>query len=100
MYGGGLDTVRVTSRIIDQLPTILLKIVAATSVFFLAMTLFPEIQRKAQDEIDKVIGPHRLPSLKDREQLPYIGALVKEVHRWRRIGPMGNDYSCNILMFY
>jgi cytochrome P450 len=53
------------------------------------MILFPDVQQKAQAEIDEVIGSHRLPSLKDREKLPYIVALVKEVHRWRPIGPMG-----------
>lgn len=40
------------------------------------MTLFPEVQKKAQEELDRVIGPDRLPEFKDRDQLPYINALV------------------------
>ncbi|KAG1779292.1 cytochrome P450 [Suillus placidus] len=50
--------------------------------FFLAMTLFPEVQKKAQAEIDAVVGPDRLPSFTDRASLPYIDALAKEVLRW------------------
>jgi cytochrome P450 len=53
------------------------------------MTLYPEIQRKAQEEIDRVIGIKRLPSIGDRESLPYVNAVVKEAFRWHPIGPMG-----------
>ena len=57
--------------------------------FFLAMTLFPEVQRKAQEEIDRVIGTDRLPTFEDREDLPYVDAVVKEVLRWHPVAPMG-----------
>lgn len=53
------------------------------------MTLFPEVQRRAQDEIDRVIGPNGLPGPDDRENLPYIEAIVKEVLRWHPVVPMG-----------
>ena len=56
-------------------------------VFFLAMVLFPESQRKAQDELDKVVGFDRLPEYEDKENLPYINALWKEVLRWHPIAP-------------
>jgi hypothetical protein len=49
------------------------------------MTLFPDIQRKAQDEIDRVIGSDRLPELADRHSLPYVSALLNEVYRWRPV---------------
>ena len=51
-------------------------------VFFLAMALYPEAQKKAQAELDRVIGPSRLPDFSDRDSLPYVHALVKEVLRW------------------
>lgn len=44
------------------------------------MTLFPEVQRKAQEEIDQVLGG-RLPAVADRGKLPYVDAIVKEVLR-------------------
>ncbi|KAJ5306504.1 hypothetical protein N7508_005519 [Penicillium antarcticum] len=35
--------------------------VCAVECFFLAMTLFPDIQRKAQEEIDQLLGSDQLP---------------------------------------
>ncbi|KAE8421317.1 cytochrome P450 [Aspergillus pseudocaelatus] len=45
--------------------------------------------RKAQEEIDRVLGPNKLPTFDDRHKLPYIDAMVKETLRWHPIGPMG-----------
>jgi len=57
--------------------------------FFLAMVQYPEVQRKAQAEIDAVIGPDRLPTYEDKASLPYVEALVREVHRWNPAVPGG-----------
>jgi hypothetical protein len=53
------------------------------------MTLFPDVQKKAQAEIDAVVGSDRFPSFTDRDSLPYTEALVKEVLRWNVVGPTG-----------
>ncbi|KAG6887642.1 hypothetical protein C0995_013798 [Termitomyces sp. Mi166 len=45
--------------------------VTSISQFLLAMTLHPEVMRKAQQEIDAVVGPDRLPNFGDRPSLPY-----------------------------
>ena len=45
------------------------------------MALHPEVQKKAQAEIDKVIGADHLPKLEDRPDLPYIECVMKEVLR-------------------
>lgn len=50
--------------------------------FILAMLKNPEVQRKAQEEIDSVVGNDRLPSFEDREQLPYVRAVCTEVLRY------------------
>lgn len=50
--------------------------------FVQAMVLFPGVQRKAQDEIDKVIGPDRLPEMDDLSNLQYIRGCMKETLRW------------------
>lgn len=47
----------------------------------LALVNFPEQQRVAQEEIDRVIGPNRTPSVTDIDDLPYVQALIKEVRR-------------------
>ncbi|KIK45782.1 hypothetical protein CY34DRAFT_77296 [Suillus luteus UH-Slu-Lm8-n1] len=72
LYAGGTDTT-----------------VSAIYSFFLAMTLFPDVQKRAQAEIDAVVGPGRLPSFADRDSLPYTEALVKEVLRWNVVLPTG-----------
>ncbi|KAH9937809.1 cytochrome P450 [Epithele typhae] len=56
--------------------------------FFMAMTLFPEVQKKAQAELMAVVGPHRLPEKEDAPSLPYVHALVKEFLRWRPAVPL------------
>ena len=61
--------------------------------FFVAMTLFPEVQRKAQVELDTIVGPSRLPDFTDRDKLPYINAIVKEILRWNNVGPLGIAHS-------
>jgi Cytochrome P450 len=56
--------------------------------FILAMVLYPEIQKKAQKELDAVVGTDRLPTFEDRAQLPYVSALCQEIQRWRPVLPM------------
>lgn len=46
-----------------------------------AMILFPEVQQKAQEELDKVVGPSRFPMWEDRSELPYIRGVVEETLR-------------------
>jgi len=55
----------------------------------MAMVLFPESQRRAQEEIDRVIGRKRLPTPEDLDNLPYMQAMIKESIRWRPIDPIG-----------
>ncbi|XP_044732290.1 probable cytochrome P450 303a1 [Chrysoperla carnea] len=45
---------------------------------FLYLLLNPDVQRKAQEEIDRVVGPDRMPQLSDRDQMPYMNAFVLE----------------------
>lgn len=51
---------------------------------------------KAQRTIDSVVGT-RPPTFKDRAQLPYVEALVKEVMRWRTAGPLGKPNLSRVL---
>ncbi|KAM6476095.1 cytochrome P450 [Trichoderma sp. SZMC 28011] len=73
MYGGGADTT-----------------VSTLSSLTLAIAIFPEVQERAQEEIDKLIGtnPTRFPELDDQEQLPYTSAIVKEALRWFPVVPV------------
>ncbi|KAG8796150.1 hypothetical protein FRC12_003741 [Ceratobasidium sp. 428] len=63
--------------------------VSSFMIFVLAMTLYPDVQQKAQAEIDQVIGSGRLPNMQDQESLPYINAIIQEVVRWQPVTPLG-----------
>ncbi|CAE6502788.1 unnamed protein product [Rhizoctonia solani] len=77
LYGGAMDTT--TSSIL---------------VFILAMIQNPDVQAKAQEEIDTVIGDYRLPEMEDQDSLPYVGRIIKEVFRWRPAAPLGVPHAC------
>jgi len=68
VYGGGADTSA-----------------AALKTFLAAMVLHPEVQVKAQSELDQVIGRDRPPTMDDRAVLPYCNAIVSEVLRWQPV---------------
>ncbi|KAH9854914.1 CyP450 monooxygenase [Lenzites betulinus] len=57
--------------------------------FFMAMTNYPDVQKKAQAELDEVVGANRLPDFADRPALPYVNAVVKECLRWHVVVPIG-----------
>ena len=53
------------------------------------MVLFPDVQRKAQAELDSILGGERLPTYRDRDSLPYVNALCTELVRWMPVTPLG-----------
>ncbi|KAN0088019.1 Cytochrome P450 [Tylopilus felleus] len=71
MYQGGADTANSVSY-----------------AFYLAMTLYPRVMKKAQQELDSVVGSSRLPTFADRPSLPYMEALFTELLRWHTPGPI------------
>ncbi|BCS04512.1 cytochrome P450 [Aspergillus luchuensis] len=76
LYGGGADTT-----------------VSALSCFFMAMALNPTVQKKAQEEIDRVVGTSRLPDLSDQNNLPYVNAVFQEVFRWHPVTPLSVTHA-------
>ncbi|KAJ7224753.1 cytochrome P450 [Mycena rebaudengoi] len=75
-YAGGADTT-----------------VSSLASFFLAMATCPDFQKKAQIEIDNVVGTHRLPEFEDRPFLPYVEAVYREVMRWKPVLPLGLPHA-------
>ena len=55
------------------------------------MVLYPEVQKKAQEELDSVIGNTRLPTIEDRSQLKYVEMVMQETFRWVPVTPVGED---------
>ena len=58
------------------------------------MVLYPEVQARAQAEIDSVIGEglERLPDWDDRASMPYINAVIRETLRWFPVVPLGQCF--------
>lgn len=48
----------------------------------MAMLTFPEVLKKAQEEVDRVVGCDRMPEFHDKEQLPYVTAVINETLRY------------------
>ncbi|KAG6381871.1 cytochrome P450 [Boletus reticuloceps] len=61
--------------------------------FTLAMVKNPRIWKRAQAEIDAVVGMDRLPEFEDRQYLPYVDAIIRESLRWKPIVPMGVPHA-------
>ena len=57
------------------------------------MASYPDVQKKAQAELDAVIGHDRLPTFADQDSLPYVSALAKECLRWRAVAPLGMPHT-------
>ncbi|CEL61552.1 O-methylsterigmatocystin oxidoreductase OS=Aspergillus parasiticus GN=ordA PE=3 SV=1 [Rhizoctonia solani AG-1 IB] len=58
------------------------------------MALYPRVQEKAQRELDMVLGSGVMPTIGDRDRLPYINNIVLEVLRWPPVLPTAIPHVC------
>ncbi|KAK7029428.1 hypothetical protein VNI00_014682 [Paramarasmius palmivorus] len=72
IYAGGADTT-----------------VSIMTAFFFLMARHPDIQKRAQEDIDRITNKQRMPNFGDQESLPYITAIIKEISRWAPTAPLG-----------
>jgi hypothetical protein len=68
--------------------------VSAVASFFLAAVVYPEFQRRAHEELDRVVGRERLPEFADKTELPYMEAVMRECFRWLPALPTGMYSTC------
>ncbi len=66
---------------------------STVSTLLLALTSHPAVLSRAQAEVDSVVGRSRWPTFADREKLPYVGALAREVCRWRPVAPLSVPHA-------
>ncbi|KAL7949186.1 cytochrome P450 [Trichoderma barbatum] len=103
-YCFGVDVLKLQSKrgLEDKLTLDILKAIIAVGsettssmmqsiVKVLAMN--PEAQKKAQEEMDRVVGPLRLPTWEDSADLPYLRALIKELHRYSPLFAIGLPHA-------
>jgi cytochrome P450 len=65
---------------------------AALNTAILYLCANPEVQRKAQAEIDNIVGTSRSPTFDDESSLPYTRAIVKETLRMRPVTSIGTPH--------
>ncbi|KAK7061235.1 cytochrome P450 [Favolaschia claudopus] len=69
---------------------------ATLMVSVMALAMHPEVVRKAQAELDAVVGLGSLPGFEHRSELPYCEAVVREIFRWRPITPVAIAHALNV----
>ncbi|PPQ92201.1 LOW QUALITY PROTEIN: hypothetical protein CVT25_008975 [Psilocybe cyanescens] len=96
LYAGGADTVCVLSAFHTRALNIDAT-VAFMTAFIAAMMMYPDVQVRAQKEVDDYFGNQEIPKPEDQMSLPFVDALIKEVLRWAPPAPLGN---CFFLIYY
>ncbi|KAF2450909.1 cytochrome P450 [Karstenula rhodostoma CBS 690.94] len=56
---------------------------------------YPDVQKRAQEELDRVVGRGRLPTLADEVKLPYCHAIIKEVERCHNPFWLGTPHTAS-----
>jgi cytochrome P450 len=66
---------------------------ATTVVFLIIFMYYPEVLKKAQEQVDEFIGRDRLPTFEDVPRMPYITAMIREAFRWHTVAPIAIPHS-------
>ena len=64
------------------------------------MAMSPTVQKKAQTELEEIVGPERLPTFEDYQELPYIRAIILECTRWLPVLPLGLPHRVIVDDYY
>lgn len=59
----------------------------------LILVKYPEMQKRLQQEVDKVVDRSHLPSIEDQVQLPFVMAFIYEVMRYSSFVPLTIPHS-------
>ena len=54
---------------------------------------YPDVMRKVQEEIDRVLGDNGIPSMVDKQKMPYVEATVMEIQRMADVAPLAVPHS-------
>jgi Cytochrome P450 len=94
LFAAGSDSVSISFHCHTLLAHRLLPLEMASllSCLFLSLVIYPDVQKRAQAELDLVVGRDRLPTFDDRPRLPYIEAICREVTRWQMVTPIGSVF--------
>lgn len=82
IFVAGGETVRLSLFSTNVVVEHIFQTWSSLETFFLAVLRHPEVQKKGQEEIDRVIGPDRLPTFEDFDSLPYVECVTQEILRY------------------
>nr|UYD62317.1 cytochrome P450 [Leptographium qinlingense (nom. inval.)] len=68
--------------------------------FIQALLVFPDVQPKIQEEVDRVVGPHRMPTIDDYDNMPYVRCCIKESLRWMPTVILGVPHAVTCEDYY
>lgn len=96
MFSAGVDTVSQSLEAISFIKAACIELSTNSNVqtagilvsLILAMVWYPEVQAKAQEELDRVVGEGNLPDFGEEDSLPYCQALIMELLRWKPVVPV------------
>ncbi|KAG6372163.1 cytochrome P450 [Boletus reticuloceps] len=74
--------------------------ISLLTTFTLAMVKNPRIWKRAQAEIDTIVGADSLPEFGDRSSLPYADAILRETLRWQPPVPLGAPHTARTSDIY
>ncbi|OWF51175.1 cytochrome P450 2H2-like [Mizuhopecten yessoensis] len=93
----GQDTSFTVSQLMNTIADMLIAGMETTTTTLLWAILFflnnPDVQKRCHEEVMKVVGEGRFPSLSDRSQMPYIEATITEILRCGNIVPLGVPHA-------
>ncbi|KAF5307365.1 hypothetical protein FQR65_LT07082 [Abscondita terminalis] len=64
------------------------------SMLWMHLCMFPEIHVRVQEEVDRVVGRSRLPTLDDRKNMPYTEAVIRESLRFDPVFTINTARRC------
>ncbi|KAJ7637096.1 cytochrome P450 [Roridomyces roridus] len=64
-------------------------IASAISIVIMAAAVFPEMQNRVQEQLDRIIGAGKLPTFQDEPDLVQVTAFYLESFRWRPVSAGG-----------
>lgn len=62
------------------------------TTFFLLMALYPDVQKRAREEIDRIVGDNMV-SHRNKMSMPYVNAMITEIIRWGPAVPLALPHS-------
>ncbi|XP_021359201.1 cytochrome P450 2E1-like [Mizuhopecten yessoensis] len=90
-----LDEDQVTQTVSDMFAAGLETTVSTLRWALVYLTQYPDVQSRLQQEVDQALPAGTLPSMADKQAMPYVEAFVMELLRHSDVAPVGLLHTVN-----